>query len=100
MFPASIPAVIVAEDYTINSKMTVGAALPVGSTVDIEAKVGGVWYPYVTDALIPASPFWITELFDPDAVAANFDANYGGKIEIYRSRLPAEVETRLRSTRP
>ena len=32
-FPASIPAVIVAEDYTINSRMTLADPLPAGSTV-------------------------------------------------------------------
>ena len=84
-FPVAIPATIIEADYTINSRMTLGGEpLPDGSTVTIQIKIGDTWYPYVTDALIPASSFWITELFDPDAVAANFDVDYGGRIEIYK----------------
>ena len=82
-FPTSIPPVLVDLPYTINSRMTLGQALPAGSTVTIEAVVGGVHYPYITNALIPGTTFWITELFDPDAIPADFDAGYGGHVEIY-----------------
>jgi uncharacterized repeat protein (TIGR01451 family) len=83
-FPTSIPAVLVAEPYTINSRMTLGTALPAGSTVSILITVNGAGpYPYVTNAPIPASPFWVTELFVPAAAAADFDAGYGGRIELY-----------------
>ena len=83
-FPPSIPAVIVAEDYTINSRMTLADPLPAGSTVTIQITVNGAGpFPYVTAAPIPASPFWVTDLFDPAAVAADFDAGYGGRIELY-----------------
>ena len=83
-FPPSIPAVIVDEDYKINSRMTLTDPLPAGSTVSIMITVNGAGpVPYVTDALIPASPFWVTDLFDPAAVAADFDAGYGGRIELY-----------------
>ena len=83
-FPAAIPAVIVAEPYHINSRMTLADPLPAGSTVTIQITVNGAGpFPYVTDALIPASPFWVTDLFDPAAAAADFDAGYGGRIELY-----------------
>ena len=84
-FPDEIPPVIVDEPYQINSKMTLsGDPVPAGSTVSILITVNGVGpMPYVTDAPIPASPFWVTDLFDPAATPADFDAGYGGRIEIY-----------------
>jgi hypothetical protein len=84
-FPASIPPVIVNEDYLINSRMTLsGDAIPAGSTLDILITVNGAGpFPYVTGAAIPASPFWVTDLFDPAATPADFNAGYGGKIELY-----------------
>ena len=83
-FPTSIPAVIVAEPYKINSRMTLADPLPAGSTVTIMITVNGSGpFPYVTNAPIPASPFWVTDLFDPAAVAADFDGGYGGRIELY-----------------
>ena len=64
--------------------MTLADALPAGTTVTIWATVDGVGpFPYVTDAPIPGNPFWITELFDPDGTPADFDAGYGGHVEIY-----------------
>ncbi len=81
-FPASIPPVIVDLPYTINSRMTLGQALPAGTTVSILATVDGVGpFPYVTDVLIPGTTFWITDL--AGGSASPFDANYGGKVEIY-----------------
>lgn len=80
-----IPPVIVDEDYLINSRMTLsGDPMPAGSTVSILITVNGTGpMPYVTDVTIPASPFWVTDLFDPAATPADFDAGYGGRIEVY-----------------
>jgi len=79
-FPASIPPVIVAEDYVIDSRMTLAEALPAGSTVTVFKDGVEV----LTDiTLSGVGPFWFTELFDPDAPRAAFDANYGGKVENY-----------------
>ncbi len=79
-FPASIPEVIVAEDYVIDSRMTLAEALPAGSTVTVFKDGVEV----LTDiTLSGVGPFWFTELFDPDAPRAAFDANYGGKVENY-----------------
>ena len=83
-FPDEIPQVVVDEDYSINSRMTLAEPLPAGSTVTITIKVNGVGpIPYVTDALIPGQEFLITELFDPESAAADFDADYSGRVEIY-----------------
>ena len=94
---------IVAEDYTINSRMTLADALPAGSTVSIQITVNGAGpFPYVTAAPIPASPFWVTDLFDPDAAAADFDAGYGGRIELYSITInggggnPAAIDTTVK----
>ncbi len=81
-FPDSIPPVIVDEPYKINSRMTLADALPAGTTVTIKVLIGGVPYDYVTNVLVPGTEFWITDLI-PGSVAADFDANYGGKIEVY-----------------
>jgi hypothetical protein len=80
-FPASIPPAIVAEDYVIDSRMTLAHALPDGSTVTIYRE--GV--PILTDITLDGvGPFWFTELFTPDpAPRAPFDANYGGAVENY-----------------
>jgi hypothetical protein len=101
-FPESIPAVVVDEDYKINSRMTLADPLPEGSTVTIQITVNGAGpMDYVTDALIPASPFWVTDLFDPAAVAADFDAGYGGRIELYNITInsgggnPEAIDTTL-----
>ena len=82
-FPSSIPPVIVAEPYTINSRMTLsGDPIPAGSTVSILITVNGFGpLPYVTNAAIPASPFWVTDL--AGGTAADFDAGYAGRIEVY-----------------
>ncbi len=79
-FPLSIPPVIVAEDYLIDSRMTLSAPLPTGSTVTVFK--GGV--EILTDITLSGiGPFWFTELFTPDVARAAFDANYGGKVETY-----------------
>ncbi len=79
-FPTSIPPVIVAEDYVIDSRMTLAQALPDGTTVTVYKDGVAV----LTDiTLSGVGPFWFTELFDPDAPRADFDANYGGKVEEY-----------------
>lgn len=79
-FPASIPPVIVAEDYVIDSRMTLAAALPIGTTVTVYKDGVAV----LTDiTLVGTGPFWFTQLFDPDAPRADFDANYGGAVEEY-----------------
>ena len=82
-FPASIPEIIVAEPYKINSRMTLsGEAIPAGSTITIMATVDGVGpFEYVKDAAIPVSPFWVTDL--AGGTAADFDDNYAGHVEIY-----------------
>ena len=101
-FPAAIPAVIVAEDYQINSRMTLGEALPAGTTVSILISVNGSpAVPYVTDVTIPGTQFWITDLI-PGSVAANFDAGYGGRIEVYAITItsgggnPATIDTTVK----
>ena len=79
-FPASIPAVIVAAPYQIDSRLTLAAALPAGTTVTVYR--GGV--AVLTDITLSGTgPFWFTELFDPDAPWAAFDAGYGGAVENY-----------------
>ena len=79
-FPESIPPVIVAEDYVIDSRMTLAQALPAGTTVTVYKDGVAV----LTDITLSGTgPFWFTELFDPDAPRADFDANYGGKVENY-----------------
>lgn len=98
-FPPSIPAVIVHEPYKINSRMTLGAALPAGSKVSIEASADGInWVPYVTDVTLPGASFWITDLFSPAPAPADFDANYGGKVEHYRITVdsPVTIDTTLK----
>jgi len=102
-FPTSIPAVIVDEDYTINSRMTLAEPLPAGSTVTIQITVNGTGpIDYVIDAPIPTGPFWVTDLFDPAAVAADFDAGYGGRIELYNITInsgggnPEPIDTTLK----
>ncbi|MCX6273375.1 MAG: right-handed parallel beta-helix repeat-containing protein, partial [Bacteroidetes bacterium] len=84
-FPASIPPVIIAAPYQINSRITLGGdAIPTGSTLDIQVTIDGAGpFPYVTGASIPSSPFWVTDLFTPAATPADFDAGYGGHVEIY-----------------
>jgi len=96
-FPASIPPIIVAESYRINSKMTLLEPLPAGTSVSIKVKIGETWIEYVT-AVDPPNPFWITQLFEPDATPAAFDANYGGKVEIYAVTIsgnPTPVNTEV-----
>jgi len=80
-FPANIPPVIVAEDYVIDSRMTLADALPAGTTVTVYKDGVAV----LTDITLSGTgPFWFTELFDPGpAPRAAFDANYGGKVEEY-----------------
>ena len=79
-FPASIPPVIVEADYVIDSRMTLAASLPAGSTVTVYKDGVAV----LTDITLSGTgPFWFTELFDPDAPRAGFNANYGGKVENY-----------------
>ncbi len=99
-FPPYIPQVIADLPYQINSRMTLAAPLPAGSTVTIEASAdGATWLPYVTDVTLPGATFWITELFDPDATPANFDAGYAGKVEHYRVTInsnPVTVDTTLK----
>jgi methionine-rich copper-binding protein CopC/uncharacterized protein YdeI (BOF family) len=83
-FPETIPPVLVDLPYTINSRMTLADSLPDGTTVTIWATVGGVGpFLYVPDALIPGNPFWVTELFEPDQVPADFNDGYSGLVEIY-----------------
>ena len=80
-FPETIPAVVVAEPYQIDSRIALGQALPAGTTVTI-ARDGVT---LLTDIeLAGTGPYWFTELFDPDAPRADFDAGYGGSTETYR----------------
>ncbi|MFY9152763.1 MAG: immunoglobulin-like domain-containing protein [Prolixibacteraceae bacterium] len=82
-FPASIPPVIVADPYKINSRMTLsGDAIPEGSTMDILVTVNGTGpVSYVTGAPIPSGTFWITDL--KGETPSDFDQDYAGKIELY-----------------
>ena len=82
-FPLSIPPVIVAAPYKINSRMTLsGDAIPAGSTVSIWLTVnGGTSFLYADHKLIPASPFWVTRT--GGGTPANFDDVYGGRTELY-----------------
>ena len=80
-FPMVIPPVVVAEPYLINSRMTLGSALPAGSKITI-VRDG------VTEvsnlALSGAGPFWYTGLLGyPLSASAPFDAGYGGASEHY-----------------
>jgi len=102
-FPPSIPPVIVAEPYKINSRMTLADSLPAGSTVTIQLTVNDAGpFDYVTDAPIPASPFWVTELFDPTATPAAFGAGYGDRVEVYNITItsggnnPKAIDTTLK----
>ena len=71
---------IVAAPYQIDSRLTLAAALPAGTTVTVYR--GGV--AVLTDITLSGTgPFWFTELFDPDAPRAAFDAGYGGAVENY-----------------
>ncbi len=81
-FPDEIPAVIVDEDYVIDSRMTLAEALPAGTTVTIYRE--GVAVPGLTGITLSGTgPFYFTELFDPDAPRAAFDGGYGGAVENY-----------------
>jgi hypothetical protein len=87
-FPASIPPVIVSEPYVIDSRMTLGQALPAGTTVTVFR--GGV--EILSDITLSGTgPFWFTQLFDPDAPRAAFDAGYGGAVEDYVITLDGSV---------
>ncbi len=87
-FPVGIPAVIVAEEYKIDSRMTLAEGLPAGTTVTV-ARDGVTILPNIT--LSGTGPFWFTELFDPDAPRAGFNASYGGAIEDYVITLNGSV---------
>ena len=98
-FPTAIPAVIDHEDYLINSRMTLSAPLPAGSKVTIEISLDGVtWVPYVTDATLPGTTFWITDL--AGGTPAPFDGStYNGRVEHYRITVndnPVTVDTFLK----
>ena len=83
-FPLDIPDVLVNEPYKINSRMTLGQELPAGSTVSIQIRVNGSEpFPYVTDVPVPGAVFWVTDLFNPAAIAADFDEGYSSRVEIY-----------------
>jgi uncharacterized protein YqcC (DUF446 family) len=87
-FPESIPPVIVAEDYVIDSRITLAEALPEGTTVTIKRNGTTV----LTDITLSGEgPFWFTELFDPAAERADFDENYGGAVEEYEITLDGAV---------
>ncbi|MEL7626572.1 MAG: Ig-like domain-containing protein [Anaerolineaceae bacterium] len=95
-FPSYIPATIVDQDYVIDSRITLTDPLPTGSTVTVFKD--GV--EILTDiTLTGTGPFWFTQLFDPDATRAPFDANYGGQLEGYSivvtapAGLPADFDT-------
>lgn len=97
-FPATIPEMIVAESYVIDTRITLEKALPAGSKVTV-ARDGET---ILTDVeLTGAGPFWLTELVDPDAPRADFDDNYAGKIETYTIRVtgagtnPEEFTTKV-----
>ncbi len=78
-FPAVIPAVIVAEDYVIDSRISFDAALPEGTTISV-SRDGNL---YIDDLeLTGTGPFWLTDLI-PGATRAAFDAGYGGAVENY-----------------
>jgi parallel beta-helix repeat protein len=78
-FPPSIPPVIVAEPYKINSRITLAQALPAGTTVTIERNGNIEVYNWVLPGV---GPFWYTDLI-PGATPADFDGNYGGAVENY-----------------
>ena len=79
-FPLSIPPVIVEEDYVIDSRMTLAAPLPAGSTITVFRD--GVQI--LTDITLSGTgPFWFTELFTPDAPRAGFNDNYAEQVENY-----------------
>ncbi len=77
-FPASIPPVIVAEPYTINSRFTLATELPAGTIVTVVRD--GV---EVFSGQLPAglTSFLYTDLVG--GTPAAFDANYGGAVELY-----------------
>ena len=79
-FPDVIPPVIVAEEYVIDSRITLDEELPDGTTVTIQRNEQ-VILPGIT--LSGTGPFWFTELFEPDAPRAAFNDNYAGLIEDY-----------------
>ena len=87
-FPASIPAVIVAQDYLIDSRMTLADPLPEDVTVTVNRDGVEV----LSDITLSGTgPFWFTQLFDPDAPRAGFDAGYGGAVEEYEITLNGAV---------
>ncbi len=94
-FPESIPAVIVAEEYKIDSRMTLADPLPEGTTVTVSR--GGVEV-LSGITLSGTGPFWFTELFDPDAPRADFDAGYGGAVEEYVITLSGVVPSDFATT--
>ena len=79
-FPEVIPPAIVAENYVIDSRITLDDALPDGITVTIQRN-GHVILSGIT--LSGTGPFWFTELFDPAATRAAFNEDYGGAVEDY-----------------
>ncbi|MBN2258407.1 MAG: ExeM/NucH family extracellular endonuclease [Anaerolineaceae bacterium] len=85
-FPPVIPQVIVDLPYQINSRMTLAAPLPAGTTVTIyiTTKSGGP-YLYADNVVIPGQTFWVTDLVG--GTPANFDAGYGGYWEFYEITL-------------
>jgi hypothetical protein len=77
-FPPSIPPVIVAEPYKINSRFTLANVLPTGTTITIK-EMATLKLAVGHQLLLDHSGTQIYSCATP----ANFDANYGGEIENY-----------------
>jgi parallel beta-helix repeat protein len=81
-FPASIPPVISDADYKINSRITLGQALPAGATITIQR---GANIEVSNKTLTGTGPFWYTDLVGiPMSSAADFNSPlYDGAVENY-----------------
>ena len=99
-YPLSIPSILISKGYKINTLLTLGNALPAGSRVTITLAInGGAPKAYVTNVLVPGTQFWLTDLI-PAAVAANFNNDYAGRVEVYaitihRGDYPVAFDTTL-----
>jgi hypothetical protein len=95
-YPASIPKVVVEEDYKIDLRITLAEALPAGSTISIMLSVnGGPAIPYVTNAEVTGQSFRITDLCNPVLTPSDFDGIYGGRTEFYSFSLHSSDGTPL-----
>ncbi len=80
-FPAVIPQVVSDAGYKINSLITLGAALPPGTTVTVTRNGDA----YLTNVPFPGTENWVTDLFvAPLSAAADFTAtSYNNQVETY-----------------